>query len=132
MKLNQAKKFYKKSQNDGLENINPFEIFKKINYELVKALQIVSEKIDKKEIDDVRQKNFTKALTIIYTLQTNLNFEKELKLSTDLFKFYEFCRKKLIQGITGLKSKEILKSAVNLDKMFNFNYIQTTGINDVI
>ena len=76
MKLNQAKKFYKKSQNDGLENINPFEIFKKINYELVKALQIVSEKIDKKEIDDVRQKNFTKALTIIYTLQTNLNYEK--------------------------------------------------------
>ena len=56
MKLNQAKKFYKKSQNDGLENINPFEIFKKINYELVKALQIVSEKIEKKEIDEVRQK----------------------------------------------------------------------------
>ena len=90
MKLNQAKKFYKKSQNDGLENTNPYEIFKKINYELVKALQIVSQKIDK-EIDGVRQKNFTKALTIIYTLQTNLNFEKELKLSTDLFKFYEFC-----------------------------------------
>ena len=50
MKLNQAKKFYKKSQNDGLENINPFEIFKKINYELVKALQIVSEKIEKKKL----------------------------------------------------------------------------------
>jgi len=132
MKLNQAKKFYKKSQNDGLENINPLEIFKKINYELVRALQVVSEKIEKKEIDEVRQKNFTKALTIIYTLQTNLDFEKELKLSTDLFKFYEFCRKKLIEGITGLKSKEILKSAVNLDKMFNFNYIQSNGINDVI
>ena len=132
MKLNQAKKFYKKSQNDGLENINPLEIFKKINYELVRALQVVSEKIEKKEIDEVRQKNFTKALTIIYTLQTNLDFEKELKLSTDLFKFYEFCRKKLIEGSTGLKSKEILKSAVNLDKMFNFNYIQTNGINDVI
>tara|TARA_Y100001954_G_scaffold56965_1_gene61385 strand:- start:101 stop:499 length:399 start_codon:yes stop_codon:yes gene_type:complete len=132
MKLNQAKKFYKKSQNDGLENINPLEIFKKINYELVRALQVVSEKIEKKEIDEVRQKNFTKALTIIYTLQTNLDFEKELKLSTDLFKFYEFCRKKLIEGITGLKSKEILKSAVNLDKMFNFNYIQINGINNVI
>ena len=132
MKLNQAKKFYKKSQNDGLENINPYEIFKKINYELVKALQIVSQKIDKKEIDDVRQKNFTKALTIIYTLQTNLNFEKELKLSTDLFKFYEFCRKKLIEGITSLKSKEILKSAVNLDRIFDFNYIQMNGLNNAV
>ena len=110
MKLSQAKKYYKKSQNDGLENVDPFEIFKKIN---------------EKKIDDVRQKNFTKALTIIYTLQTSLDFDKELKLSSDLFRFYEYCRKKLIEGITSLKSKEIMKSAVNLDKMFDFNYIQS-------
>ena len=62
MKLNQAKKFYKKSQNDGLENANPFEIFKKINYELLRALRIVSQKIEKAEIDEVRQKNFLKPL----------------------------------------------------------------------
>ena len=35
MKLSQAKKYYKKSQNDGLENVNPFEIFKKIQIKLV-------------------------------------------------------------------------------------------------
>ena len=125
MKLSQAKKYYKKSQNDGLENVNPFEIFKKINYELLRSLKIVSQKINEKTIDDVRQKNFTKALTIIYTLQTSLDFDKELKLSSDLFRFYEYCRKKLIEGITSLKSKEIIKSAVNLDKMFDFNYIQS-------
>ena len=132
MKLNQAKKFYKKSQNEGLDNANPYEIFKKINYELVRALQIVSQKIEKKEIDDTRQKNFAKAFTIIYTLQTSLNFDKELKLSSDLFTFYEHCRKKLIQGITSLKSKEIIKSAVNLDTMFNFNYVQRVGGENVI
>ena len=131
MKLNQAKKFYKRVKMMDLKILIRLRSLK-INYELVKALQIVSQKIDKKEIDGVRQKNFTKALTIIYTLQTNLNFEKELKLSTDLFKFYEFCRKKLIEGITSLKSKEILKSAVNIDKMYNFNYIQLNGINNVI
>ncbi len=109
MKLNQAKKFYKKSQNEGLDNADPYEIFKKINYELVRALQIVSQKIEKKQIDEIRQKNFAKALTIIYTLQTSLNFDKELKLSSELFTFYEHCRKKLIQGITSLKSKEIFK-----------------------
>tara|TARA_Y100000766_G_C18344477_1_gene336456 strand:- start:65 stop:463 length:399 start_codon:yes stop_codon:yes gene_type:complete len=132
MKLNQAKKFYKKSQNDGLENQNSFEIFKKINYELVRSLSIVSEKIEKKEIDEIRQKNFTKALTIIYTLQTSLNFEKELKLCADLFKLYEYCRKKLIEGMTSLKSKEIFSSAVNLDKLFSFNYIQTNGYKNAI
>ena len=123
MKLSQAKKYYKKSQNDGLDHVNPYEIFKKINYELLRSLRIVSQKIEEKKIDDIRQKNFSKALTIIYTLQTNLDFEKELKLSSDLFRFYEFCRKKLIEGVTYLKSKEILKSAVNLDKMFGFKVI---------
>jgi len=132
MKLNQAKKFYKKSQNEGLDNANPYEIFKKINYELVRALQIVSQKIEEKQIDDIRQKNFAKALTIIYTLQTSLNFDKELKLSSDLFTFYEHCRKKLIEGVTSLKSKEIFKSAVNLDTMFNFNYVQRVGGENVI
>ncbi len=132
MKLSQAKKFYKKSQNGGLEQADPFEIFKKINYELMKALDIVSQKIEKKEIDEIRQKNFSKALTIIYTLQTSLDFDKELNLSADLFKFYEFCRKKLIDGITGLKGKEILKSAVNLDTMFNFNYMSENGAENVI
>ena len=132
MKLNQAKKFYKKSQNDGLEQANPYEIFKKINYELLRALRIVSEKIEKKQIDQVRQKNFSKALTIIYTIQTNLNFDKELKLSSDLFTFYEYCRKKLIEGITRLKSKEIFNSAVSLDKMFNFNYIQNEGVENAV
>ena len=130
MKLSQAKKFYKKSQNDGIENSNPYEIFKKINYELMRALQIVSEKIDKNQIDEIRQKNFAKALTIIYTLQTSLDFDKELKLSSDFFKFYEHCRKKLIEGITSLKSKEILKSVVNLDKMFDFKYVQNSGVQD--
>ena len=72
MKLSQAKKFLKKVKMMGLENVNPFEIFKKINYELLKSFKIVSQKINEKTIDDVRQKNFTKALTIIYTLQTTL------------------------------------------------------------
>tara|TARA_E500000331_G_C16704744_1_gene475438 strand:- start:11 stop:409 length:399 start_codon:yes stop_codon:yes gene_type:complete len=132
MKLSQAKKFYKKTQNEGFDGANPYEIFKKINYELVRALKIVSLKIERKEIDEIRQKNFAKALTIIYTLQTSLNFDKELKLSGDLFKFYEFCRKKLIEGITSLKSKEILKSAVNLDKIFDFKYINGDGVENAI
>ena len=131
MKRSQAKKFYKKAQNDGIDQTNPYEIFKKINYELLRSLQIISQKIEKKEIDDVRQRNFTKALTIIYTLQTSLDFDKELKLSSDFFRFYEFCRKKLIEGITSLKSKEILKSAVNLDKMFDFKYFQEGAIDAI-
>ena len=60
MKLSQAKKYYKKSQNDGLDHVNPYEIFKKINYELLRALKIVSEKIEEKKIDEIRQKTSQK------------------------------------------------------------------------
>ena len=122
MKLSQAKKYYKKSQNDGLENVNPFEIFKKINYELLRSLKIVSQKINEKTIDDVRQKNFTKCLMIIYTIQTNLDFEKNEKISADFFNFYEFCRKKIISSVSFRKYKDLDKVAVNIDKLFNFNF----------
>tara|TARA_Y200000002_G_scaffold56016_1_gene41321 strand:+ start:853 stop:1227 length:375 start_codon:yes stop_codon:yes gene_type:complete len=118
-----AKKLYKKISAGGIENENPFDIFKKINYELLRSMKIVSDKIREKKIDEIRQKNFSRALIIIYTIQTNLNFDKDEKTSIDLFRFYEYCRTKLINGMSSLSYKDIDKSVVNLDRMFNFKYI---------
>ena len=118
-----AKKLYKKISAGGIENENPFDIFKKINYELLRSMKIVSNKIREKKIDESRQKNFSRALIIIYTIQTNLNFDKDEKTSLDLFRFYEYCRTKLINGMSSLSYKDIDKSVVNLDRMFNFKYI---------
>ena len=118
-----AKKLYKKVSAGGIENENPFDIFKKINYELLRSMKIVSDKIREKKIDEIRQKNFSRALIIIYTIQTNLNFDKDEKTSIDLFRFYEYCRTKLINGMSSLSYKDIDKSVVNLDRMFNFKYI---------
>ncbi len=118
-----AKNLYKKVSNEGMETENPFDIFKKINYELLRSMKVVGDKIKDKKIDETRQKNLNRALIIIYTIQTNLNFDKDEKTSTDLFRFYEYCRVKLINGISHLQYKDILNSVVNLDKMFNFNYI---------
>ena len=118
-----AKKLYKKISAGGIENENPFDIFKKINYELLRSMKIVSDKIREKKIDENRQRNFSRALIIIYTIQTNLNFDKDEKTSLDLFRFYEYCRIKLINGMSSLSHKDIDKSVVNLDRMFNFKYV---------
>ncbi len=118
-----AKKLYKKISAGGIENENPFDIFKKINYELLRSMKIVSDKIREKKIDENRQRNFSRALIIIYTIQTNLNFDKDEKTSLDLFRFYEYCRTKLINGMSSLSYKDIDKSVVNLDRMFNFKYV---------
>ena len=123
MKNSLAKKLYKKVSNEGMETEKPFDIFKKINYELLRSMKVVCDKIKDNKIDETRQKNLSRALVIIYTIQTNLNFDKDEQTSIDLFRFYEYCRIKLINGISSLQHKEILSSVVNLDKMFNFNYI---------
>ena len=44
-----AKKLYKKISAGGIENENPFDIFKKINYELLRSMKIVSDKIREKK-----------------------------------------------------------------------------------
>ena len=45
---------------------------------------------------------------IIYTIQTNLDFEANEKISADFFNFYELCRKKLRELIDD--------SGLNLDQ----------------
>jgi flagellin-specific chaperone FliS len=123
MKKALAKKLYKKISAGGVENENPFDVFKKINYELLRAMKIVADKIKDNKVDDIRQKSFSRALIIIYTIQTNLNFDKDQQTSIDLFRFYEYCRSKLIDGVSSLSYKGIYKSVVSLDDMFNFKYI---------
>ena len=58
-------------------------------------------------------------LVVLYFNHKN----KDEKTCVDLFRFYEYCRTKLIEGVSSLNYKDIFKSVVNLDKMFNFRYI---------
>ena len=55
-----CKEIIQKSFNNGIGHENPTDIFKKINYELLRAMNIVADKIKENKIDDVRQKNFNK------------------------------------------------------------------------
>ena len=48
-------------------------------------MKTVADKIKDNKIDDTRQKSFSRALVIIYTIQTNLNFDKDQQTSIDLF-----------------------------------------------
>ena len=125
MKLSKAKQFYKKIENEGLSSSNNLEIFRKVNYELLKAVNLIAQKVKGDETDSVRQRNFTKSLVIIYTIQTSLDFEKEQISWVDFFRFYEFCRKKIISGVTYRNYKDLEKIAVNIDKLFNFNFFKS-------
>ena len=64
--------------------------------------------------DKLRKKSssFSKALTILYTLQGSIDFEKDLGVAKSLFQIYEYTRVALIEEFRSCKIEKSLK-AVN-------------------
>ncbi len=57
-----------------------------------------------------RSKNLSKSLSIIYGLQTSLDFDKALEIANNLFQLYEFCRHEIIKGFSQKFEDGILKA----------------------
>ena len=49
-------------------------------------------------------KTLSKALTIIYSLQVSLDFDKSPEISQNLFQMYEFCRQQILKFIKSLEN----------------------------
>jgi len=66
--------------------------------ELLSSIKLFQENV-KPEINNIRKKSnsFSKALTIIYSLQSCINFEKNLEIAKSLFQIYEYTRTALIE-----------------------------------
>ena len=65
--------------------------------ELIKTLRIFSENIDaKKGNSDLKSNNMSRALTIIYALQSSLDFELGGEIAENLFRLYEYARQQVI------------------------------------
>ena len=75
--------------------------------ELLKSMTLFAENIDLKSGGDldVKSKHFARALTIIYGLQSSLDFEKGGAIAENLFQLYEFARQKLIDDLGSGKAE---------------------------
>ncbi|XDZ63030.1 flagellar export chaperone FliS [Alphaproteobacteria bacterium LSUCC0396] len=81
---------------------------------LIKSMEIYIDNIDLKTADlDLRSKHFSRSLTIIYSLQSSLDFEKGGEIATNLFQTYEFARQMIIGSIKDMDG-EGPKRAVSL------------------
>ena len=105
---------YKKTQQSSNTETSSHEIVRTLMKELVNSMQKIvldiqddrSKKIDKFTIDKAQEekitqnksKNLSKSLSIIYGLQTSLDFDKALEISNNLFQLYEYCRQEIIKG----------------------------------
>ena len=126
MTNNEYIKAYKKTQQSTNTVTSSHEIVRTLMKELVNSMQklvldIQDDKARKadKFITDTSQgnkniqkksKNLSKSLSIIYGLQTSLDFDKALEIANNLFQLYEYCRQEIIKGFSQKIEDGIIKA----------------------
>ena len=83
--------------------------------ELLKSMDLFVQNMDIKNGGDLdtKSKHFARSLTIIYGLQSSLDFEKGGPIAENLFQLYEFARQKMIDDLGKGKAEET-PLAINL------------------
>ena len=117
---------YKKTQQSTNAVTSSHEIVRTLMKELVNSMQklvldiqddrarkadkfIADTAQDEKNIQK-KSKNLSKSLSIIYGLQTSLDFDKALEIANNLFQLYEYCRQEIIKGFSQKIEDGIIKA----------------------
>jgi len=99
MSVNKMMQAYTKSDHQTVaESNDPMAIVALLFDELIRAMQdfvVQSHKDNGKK--EVRSRQFSRSLTIIYALQSSLNFEEGGDIANNLFRLYEYARQQLLQ-----------------------------------
>ncbi len=104
---------YEKTKFSTLSNTSSHEIVRELMFQLSNYLQKIAFDINdystspakfqntsKKEKALKKSRNMSKCLSIIYGLQTALDFDKAPEIAENLFQLYEFVRQKVIKGFS--------------------------------
>jgi flagellar protein FliS len=102
MNYNNITQAYQNAERQALEEMNdPHQIVLTMLDALLKSMRIFVDNLDLKNGGDaqLKSKHFARALTIIYALQSSLDFEKGGDIANNLFQLYEYARQKLISDL---------------------------------
>ena len=126
MKNNEYLNAYKKTQQSSNTETSSHEIVRTLMKELANSMQKIVldiqddkvKKVDKyildksqdKKINQNKSKNLSKSLSIIYGLQTSLDFDKAMEIANNLFQLYEYCRQEIIKGFSQKIEDGIIKA----------------------
>ena len=108
MKNINAAKQYKNTDQMEIAQPDANSILIKCFDELIKSVKIFQNNIVP-NTENFRKKSssFSRALTILYSLQSSVDFEKDINIAKSLFQVYEYTRISLIEEF---KSCEVNKS----------------------
>ena len=102
MKRNHVTQAYQNAEMQALqETDDPHKVILTMLEALVKSMTIFELNVDLRNGGDneLKSKHFARALTIIYALQSALDFEKGGEISNNLFQLYEFARQQLMADL---------------------------------
>lgn len=110
-----ARSQYTQSQQAQISDLSdPHEIVLITMQELRKALAALAHS-PKRSATNAR--NYTKAYTAIYILQTSLDFERGGEIATNLFRLYEYFRQQLSHAMSGQSDQRLDQCVVLLDEI---------------
>ena len=99
MSVNKMMQAYTKSDHQSVaESNDPVAIVALLFDELIRAMQdFVTQSHKDTGKKEVQSRQFSRSLTIIYALQSSLNFEEGGDIANNLFRLYEYARQQLLQ-----------------------------------
>ena len=111
-------KSYVEVERQNLKEIDdPHLIILKLFDSLINAMNNFVECSKTNEKMEFRSEQFSRSLSILYALQSSLDFEKGGEIANNLFTLYEFTRQKLIEdfrkkSVTGTVKASVLLSGI--------------------
>ena len=110
--------YTKTDHTNVVEGNDPIAIVALLYDELIRAMQDFIQHSDpEKGKKDVRSRQFSRSLTIIYALQTSLNFEEGGDIANNLFRLYEYARQQLLQDWKDNTIEGTEKAIISLDEI---------------
>ncbi len=106
---------YKKTDQMEIAQPDANSILIKCFDELIKSMKIFQNNIVP-NTENFRKKSssFSRALTILYSLQSSVDFEKDINIAKSLFQVYEYTRISLIEEFKSCKVNKSLNALTAL------------------
>ena len=98
MSLRRNMQAYRNADRDAVaESDNPHALIAVLFDELLRHMRAFAAEIEAESIGkDASSEHFSRSLTILYGLQSSLNFEQGGDIANNLFRLYEYARQQLL------------------------------------
>lgn len=104
-------KAYKSAENSVISVKSSYEVIRQLMFQLSNSLEKVIIDIQESDVLETnhnnskknalkKSRNMSRCLSIIFGLQTCLDFDKSPEIAGNLFQLYEFSRQQVIKGFT--------------------------------